>query len=66
MFRFLLLAAAAWILWRLLRGVRVQISRIESPPKPDEYLAMARCAKCGVHLPAAALSASGLCGKCAG
>lgn len=64
LFRILLICAAIWIIWRILRGVRVHISRID-PPKPDQYEAMARCRKCGVHLPASALSKSGLCGKCA-
>jgi hypothetical protein len=63
MFRLLLLAAAAWIVWRLLRGVRVHVERVQPPP-PERYEAMAPCAKCGTHLPASALSKSGLCGRC--
>lgn len=67
MFRLLLIAAAIFIVWRLLRGFRVHIERIPPPPpqQPDRYEPMARCAKCGCHLPAAALSKSGLCGRCA-
>ncbi|TXH03889.1 MAG: hypothetical protein E6R07_10795 [Nevskiaceae bacterium] len=64
MFRLLLLAAAAFIVWRLLRGVRIHVERVQPPP-PERYEPMARCAKCGTHLPAAALSRSGLCGRCA-
>lgn len=65
LFKLLLIGAALWIVWRLLQGVRVHISRIEPPPKPEEFEKMARCAACGVHLPASALSPAGLCGKCA-
>lgn len=65
LFKLILLAAAAWIVWRLLRGLRVQVSRIE-PAQPPEFEKMARCAQCGVHLPGNALSPAGLCGKCAG
>lgn len=66
LFKLLLLGAALWIVWRILRGLRIQVSRIEPRPQPPEsFEPMARCARCGVHLPAAALSAQGLCGKCA-
>lgn len=68
-FKLILIAAAVWIVWRLLQGVRVHISRIQPPPPPPakpEFEPMARCEKCGVHLPASAISAGGLCGKCAG
>ena len=64
LFKLLLLAAAVWIVWRLLRGLRVQVTRIETPPAQPEFEAMARCARCGVHLPDSALSPGGLCGKC--
>lgn len=66
LFKLLLLGAALWIVWRILRGLRIQVSRIEAPQqKPDQFEPMTRCARCGVHLPAAALSSQGLCGKCA-
>lgn len=64
LFKLLLLGAAIWIIWRLLRGLRVQVTRLEPPPKPEQFESMARCNLCDVHLPASALSASGLCGKC--
>lgn len=67
LFRLLLLIAAAWLVWRLLRGLRVHVSRIE-PPKaasPETFEPMARCSRCGVHQPAQSLSSAGLCGKCA-
>lgn len=65
LFRLFLLALAVWILWRLLRGVRVHFSRVQPPAEPPQFEPMSRCTGCGVHLPAAALSAGGLCGKCA-
>ena len=71
LFRLLLIAGAIWLVWRLLRGVQVHISRIERPAPPvpgrpdGDYEPMAKCARCGVHLPASALSPAGLCGKCA-
>lgn len=65
-FRLILLIAAAWIVWRLLRGLRVHVSRVDSPPQTpkDSFEPMARCARCGVHLPASSLSPAGLCGRC--
>jgi uncharacterized protein len=67
-FRILLILAAIWIVWRLLRGLRIHISRAQSPPQPpgENFEPMARCAQCGVHLPASALSPDGRCGKCTG
>jgi uncharacterized protein len=66
-FRILLILAAIWIVWRLLRGLRIQIERAQPPAQPpaENFEPMARCARCGVHLPANALSANGRCGKCA-
>ena len=63
MFRLLLIAAAVFIVWRLLRGLRIHVERVQ-PPAPERYEPMAQCAKCGTHLPAAALSKSGCCGRC--
>ena len=66
LFRLLLIAAAVWIVWRLLRGLRIQINRHQDAQPPAEnYEPMAKCARCGVHLPASALSADSRCGKCA-
>ncbi|MGH8457376.1 MAG: hypothetical protein ACRETW_05695 [Stenotrophobium sp.] len=65
MFRLVLLAAFIWIVWRLLRGLRINVERVPPPQAPDHFEPMARCARCGTHLPAAALSKSGLCGRCA-
>lgn len=66
LFRILLLCLAVWIVWRLLRGWRVQVSR-NAPPeqKPvEDFEKITRCAACGVHLPVSALSPTGRCGKC--
>lgn len=63
MFRLLLIAAAIWIVWRILKGFRIHIERVQPPP-PEKFEPTARCAKCGTHLPAAALSKSGTCGRC--
>lgn len=64
--RFLLLAAAAWLVWRIFRQVQAQLDR-PSPPRdeaPDTYEPMARCAKCGTHMPAKVLNSKGTCGRC--
>lgn len=66
MSRLILLAIIAVIVWRFLQRWRVSVSRIEPQQPRDDYQQMARCAACGVHLPAAALAADGRCGKCAG
>ena len=64
LFRLILLLAAAWVLWRLLRGVRIHVVRGQQPSAPT-FEPMARCTRCGVHQPKASLSAAGLCGRCA-
>ncbi|HWU69461.1 MAG TPA: hypothetical protein VN046_11310, partial [Stenotrophobium sp.] len=67
MFRFLLIGFAIWLVWRLLRSVHIQVGPVappRPPSSPDHYEPMARCARCGTHLPASALSKSGLCGRC--
>lgn len=62
--RLLLLAAAIWLVWRIVRQMRGQLERKTPPAGPDSYEPMARCAKCGTYLPARALNAQGLCGRC--
>lgn len=61
--RLLLLVAAAWLVWRIVRQVRAQLQQ-RRPPPTDAFEPMARCAQCGTFLPANALSASGKCGRC--
>jgi hypothetical protein len=64
MFRLLLLAAALWILWRIFKGFRIHIERLQTPPT-ETFEPMGRCAKCGIHTPAETLNKSGVCGRCA-
>lgn len=66
LFRLLLLAAAAWVVWRLWRAVRARLAPPpEPPPGADRFEPMARCRRCGTHLPVASLTRSGHCIKCA-
>lgn len=68
LFRFLLLAAAIYLIVRLIRAGRASISRKNAapqPPRPEQtYEPMGRCARCGTHLPQSALSRAQLCGRC--
>ncbi|QHS09963.1 hypothetical protein [Sinimarinibacterium sp. NLF-5-8] len=65
--RLLMLIAAGWLVWRIVRQVRSQwrppIGGAQNPGQQD-YQVMARCHQCGTHLPAQALSSDGLCGRC--
>ncbi|HEX4895022.1 MAG TPA: PP0621 family protein [Solimonas sp.] len=63
LFRLLILVALAYLAWRLYRHLRAPPAPPAQPP-PASYEPMARCSRCGVHLPASALSATGLCGRC--
>ncbi|MES0873015.1 hypothetical protein [Sinimarinibacterium thermocellulolyticum] len=60
--RILLLVAAAWLVWRIVRQIRAQLR--QQPPVSNEFEPMARCAACGTHLPARSLDATGRCGRC--
>lgn len=63
--RLLLIAAAIWFGLRLYRQWKLnQASRVQPPRDPDAFERMVQCRGCGVHLPANAVSASGMCGKC--
>ncbi|SFF38444.1 hypothetical protein SAMN04488120_103108 [Fontimonas thermophila] len=62
--RLLLLAAAIWLIWRIVRQVRTQLRHKPPPPAADHYEPMARCNKCGTFLPARSLNTQGLCGRC--
>ena len=60
--RLLLLVAAAWLIWRIVRRGRAQLEQRRKPA--DEFEPMARCAQCGTFLPARSLDAAGKCGRC--
>lgn len=64
--RLLLLAIVAYAVWRLLGLSRRAVPPSAAPRSDREtsYEPMARCAQCGTHLPASALSRSGRCGRC--
>ena len=66
MLKLLIIGVVVWLLLRGLRGVFGGEARAPKPAAPEHYEPMARCARCGVYLPASALSKSGLCGNCAG
>lgn len=63
--RLVLIGAAIWFGLKFYRRWKQEQSGPLVPPRtPDSFERMVRCARCGVHLPASAVSASGLCGKC--
>lgn len=62
----LILAALAWVAWRLIRNA---LAPRPGPGRPDggeapRFEPTARCAKCGTHVPRAQLDAAGLCERC--
>lgn len=63
--RLLLIAAVIWFGLRLYRHWKLgQGTELHRPREPHAFERMVQCRHCGVHLPANAVSASGLCGKC--
>ncbi|MDP9142548.1 MAG: hypothetical protein M3O62_17390 [Pseudomonadota bacterium] len=65
--RILLFAAAVWLVWRIFRQVRAQLDQPAQPRdelRDEHYEPMARCAKCGTHMPAKVLNSKGTCGRC--
>lgn len=58
----LLLIALAVIVWRLVRRALAGPPARAEPPSP--YEPMARCARCGTHVPRAQLDAAGACARC--
>jgi len=62
--RLLLIAAAGWLVWRLIHQVRAQLSQRPPEPPAEDYQQMARCNRCGTFLPAQSLNSRGLCGRC--
>jgi hypothetical protein len=65
LFRLLLLAAALWVVWRLWRAVQARLAPPPAPGGDENFEPMARCQRCGAHLPVASLTRSGHCIKCA-
>lgn len=65
--RLLLLAAAIWFGWKLWKGWKQsqQMLREAEQRDPERFEPTVRCTRCGVHLPASAVSATGRCGNCA-
>lgn len=63
LFRLLVLAGLAWLVYRLLQRWRIEITP-RQPPAPEQFEPMARCTRCGIHLPARTLSSGGRCGAC--
>lgn len=63
--RLLLIGAVVWFGLRLYRQWKLnQGQGLQRPRAPDAFEPMVQCRRCGVHLPANAVSATGLCGKC--
>lgn len=48
--KLILLALAAWVVYRLVKNYGRRIKQ-EDEPKPEAGEDMVRCAHCGVHLP---------------
>lgn len=63
LFRLLVMAGLAWLVYRLLQRWRIEITP-RQPPAAPSFEPMARCTGCGIHLPARSLSRSGRCGAC--
>lgn len=65
--RLVLIGATVWFGLKLYRKWKLQQSgSLIQPRTPESFERMVRCARCGVHLPASAVSQTGLCGKCSG
>jgi hypothetical protein len=58
----LLLIALAVIVWRLVR--RALAPPAAPPTDAPRFEPMARCDRCGTHVPRAQLDASGTCARC--
>jgi hypothetical protein len=57
----LLLIALAVIVWRL---VRRALAKPAPPGEAPRFEPMARCNRCGTHVPSAQLDAAGACARC--
>ena len=62
--RLALVVAAVWFGLKLWRKWKAQAELQAPPPGPERFELTVRCQRCGVHLPASAVSATGMCGKC--
>ena len=58
----LLLAALAFVAWRLLRGALA--APREPGPAPPRFEPTARCTRCGTHVPREQVDAAGVCMRC--
>jgi hypothetical protein len=63
LFKLLLLGVAAFVIWRLLKSLSAA-THLRPPPSSEQFEPMAKCARCGVYLPARSLSSDGRCGAC--
>ncbi|MGQ0697098.1 MAG: hypothetical protein ACT4PZ_02535 [Panacagrimonas sp.] len=64
--RIVLIGLVIWFGVRLLRKWRQDAGLAGPPKEPKRFEPTTRCPRCGVHLPASAVSPTGLCGKCSG
>jgi len=62
-FRLLVLGLIAWFVYRILRSWSATPGTGRRPG-PEQYELMARCGRCGVHLPRDAISERGRCSAC--
>ncbi|ULQ45333.1 hypothetical protein JN531_009350 [Flagellatimonas centrodinii] len=71
-FRLLLIAAAAWIVWRLAGIALRQLEQRSKQAPPDAteddppFVPMTRCSRCGTHLPRTDVDDDGCCTRCSG
>ncbi|GAC1633777.1 MAG: hypothetical protein NVS9B10_29360 [Nevskia sp.] len=64
LFRLLVLIGLGWLVYRLLQKWRIEISPRDPRPPAERFEPMARCAGCGLYLPAQSLSPGQRCGAC--
>lgn len=66
MLRLLLVIVAGFMVWRLVRYALKALQAPDQPPPPAEppFEPMARCPRCGAHVPQAQLGAEGECKRC--
>lgn len=60
----LLLAALAWVLWRLVRKALAPRPGADAGAPPARFEPTARCPQCGTHVPREQLGTEGLCPRC--